>query len=257
MLLALDVGNTNTVLAVYDGDRIAGEWRIRSERDRTTDEHGVLAVDLLRLGGVSPSDITAVAISNVVPTMTDALIGLSTKYFGVEPFLVGPKTDFGIKIHYDPPTDVGADRLMNTIAAFAKYGAPAVVVDLGTGTTFDAVGENGDYLGGAIAPGIGIATDALFQRAARLFRVDFVAPEKSVGTNTVTAIQSGIMYGYAGLVDAIVNRFKREIGRNARVIATGGLAERIQPLSETVEFVDQMLTLDGLRLLWQRSGGVE
>lgn len=252
MLLALDVGNTSIVLAVFKGEQLVGDWRIRTERDRTSDEHGVLIYELLKQGGISPEAIHGVAISSVVPTMADALSGLSRKYFHVEPFMIGPKTDFGIKVHYNPPGDVGADRLMNAVAAHSKYGGPAIVVDFGTGTNFDVIAENGDYLGGAIAPGIGISTDALFQRAARLFRVELTAPENAVGTNTVAALQSGIMFGYAGSVDAIVKRIRAEVGENARVIATGGLAEKIQHLSETIELTDQMLTLDGLRILFSR-----
>ena len=255
MLLALDVGNTNIVLAVFDEDNLVADWRIRTERDRTADEHGILVTDLLRLKTVDPESITGVAISNVVPTMRSTLIEFTRSYFDQEPFLVGADTNFGISIHYDPPSDVGADRLMNAIAAFAKYGGPAVVVDFGTGTTFDAVGANGDYLGGAIAAGIGISTDALFQRAARLYRVDLKSPAKAVGTNTVMALQSGIMFGFAGQVDALVKRFRHEIGENARVIATGGLADVIKEESETIELVDQMLTLDGLKMLWERNRG--
>jgi type III pantothenate kinase len=255
MLLALDVGNTNIVLAVFEGDRLVADWRVRTEKERTADEHGILVTDLLRLKGIEPKQITGIAISNVVPTMRRTLLELSKRYFLTDPFMVGPDTDFGIGIHYDPPSDVGADRLMNTIAAFAKYGGPAVVVDFGTGTTFDAVGANGDYLGGAIAAGIGISTDALFQRAARLYRVELKAPSRAVGTDTVMALQSGIMFGFAGQVDAIVHRFKQEIGAHARVIATGGLAEVIQAESETIEIIDQMLTLDGLRMLWERNCG--
>src|SRR5258706_11985737 len=255
MLLALDVGNTNIGIGVFEGENLRGDWRIRTERERTADEHGALIAELLRHKGIEIKQITAVAVSNVVPTMRRTLIEVARRYFNSEPFMIGAETDFGIGIHYDPPADVGADRLMNAIAAFAKYGGPAIVVDFGTGTTFDAIGANGDYLGGAIAAGIGISTDALFQRAARLYRVELKAPERAVGTNTVMALQSGIMFGFAGQVDAIVHRFKREIGENARVIATGGLAEVIKEESESIEVVDQMLTLDGLRMLWERNCG--
>lgn len=253
MLLTLDVGNTNIVLGAFQGDSLLADWRIRTERDRTTDEHGMLIHELLRHREIDPKAVHGFAISNVVPTMNETLANVSRQYFGLEPFVIGPGIDFGITVRYDPPSDVGSDRLVNAVAAFAKYGGPAVVVDLGTGTTCDAVAENGDYLGGAIAPGIGIATDALFARAARLYRVDFVAPPNAVGRNTVEALQSGIVYGYAGMVDALVTRFRQEIGVNAHVIATGGLAERISRESSTIQTVDQMLTLDGLRILWKRN----
>jgi type III pantothenate kinase len=255
LLLVLDVGNTNIVLGVFDGDRLVADWRVQTARDRTTDEHGILFLELMRLRGLTPRDVTGFALSTVVPTMNETLANVARQYFYQEPFVVGPGIDFGIAIHYNPPSDVGADRLVNAVATKAKYGGPAVAVDFGTGTTFDAIAENGDYLGGAIAPGIGIATDALFSRASRLYRVEFAAPPNAVGTNTVEALQSGIVFGYAGLVDAIVGRMKEEIGQEARVIATGGLAEVIQPHTKTVELVDQMLTLDGLRLLWERNRG--
>lgn len=253
MLLAVDVGNTNIVIGAWDGTVWTAEGRFRTDRDRTTDEHGILLTSLLTHRGISPADIHGVALSSVVPTMNNALLQMARHYFGHEPFVVGANTDFGITVRYQPPGDVGADRLVNAVAVKARYGGPAIVVDLGTGTTFDCIAENGDYLGGAIAPGIGISTDALFQAAARLYRVPFVAPPQAVSTNTMHALQSGIVFGFAGMVDALVRRIRREIGENARVIATGGLAELIHAESETIEQVDQRLTLDGLRLLWERN----
>lgn len=256
MLLAIDVGNTNIVLGVYRGQgkdaELIGDWRIRTDRDRTTDEHGILVKHLLEHGNVALSDIRHVAISSVVPTMNETLADLSRRYLHAEPFFVGSNSDSGIAIHYHPPTDVGADRICNAVGAFARYGGPAIVVDFGTATTFDAIAANGDYLGGAIIPGIGISMDALFRQAARLYRVEFVAPPHAIGANTVHAMQSGLVFGYAGQTDAMVERMRRELGGTARVIATGGLAELICKESHTIELVDQMVTLEGLRMLYER-----
>jgi type III pantothenate kinase len=257
VLLALDVGNTNIVLAVFEGSgdeaRLAGDWRIRTDRDRTVDEHGMLVKDLLSHRGLSLRDVSAVAVSSVVPTMTGTLTAMADRYFGVEAFVVGPDTDTGIQVHCEPRSDIGADRICNSVGAFAKYGGPAIVVDYGTATTFDAVGANGDYMGGAICPGIGISMDALFRQAARLFRVEVVEPPRAIGTNTVHAMQSGLVYGYAGQTDALVDRIRAELGGSARVIATGGLAELIASVSRTIEAVDQLVLLEGLRLLWERN----
>ena len=256
MLLAVDVGNTNIVLGVYRGTgemaRLIGDWRIRTDRDRTTDEHGVLVKHLLEHRGVPLGDIHHVAISSVVPTMNETLADLSRRYLHTEPFFVGPKTDKGISIHYQPASDVGADRICNAVGAFSKYGGPCIVVDFGTATTLDAIAANGDYLGGAILPGIGISMDALFRQAARLYRVELVALPQAIGANTVHAMQSGLVFGFAGQTDAMVERFRQELGPGARVIATGGLAELIHTESRTIEIVDQLVTLEGLRLLFER-----
>jgi type III pantothenate kinase len=256
MLLAVDVGNTNVVLGVYQGAgaeaRLIGDWRIRTDRERTTDEHGMLVKDLLEHNGIALHQVHHVAISSVVPTMNETLADLSRRYFGTEPFVVSKETDTGISIHYQPASDVGADRICNAVGAFARYGGPVIVVDFGTATTFDAIASNGDYLGGAIMPGIGISMDALFRNAARLYRVELVAPPKAVGTTTSHAMQSGLVFGFAGQTDAMVDRFRKEIGETARVIATGGLAELIHKESRTIECVDQRVTLEGLRLLFER-----
>lgn len=254
MLLALDVGNTNVVFGVYTQEgNLIGPWRLHTQRDRTTDEHAVLMKSLLEQVGLNLHGIQHVAISSVVPTMNDTLAELAHRYFRSEPFFVSSQVDTGIAIHYSPPSDVGADRICNAVGAYARYGGPAVVVDFGTATTFDAIASNGDYLGGAILPGIGISMDALFRQASRLFRVEFTAPPKAVGTNTVHAIQSGLVFGYAGQTDAMVQKIREEIGLNARVIATGGLAELIHSASNTIEIVDQLVTLEGLRLLFLRN----
>ena len=256
LLLAVDVGNTNIVLGVYRERgaqaELVGDWRIRTDRDRTTDEHGMLVKDLLADREIPTSAIHHVAISSVVPTMNETLCDLSRRYFHVEPFVVGPHTDSGITIRYQPASDVGADRICNAVGAFARYGGPCIVVDFGTATTFDAIAPNGDYLGGAILPGIGISMDALFRQAARLYRVELIAPPQAIGANTVHAMQSGIVFGFAGQTDAMVERFRRELGPHARVIATGGLAELIHRESRTIEVVDQLVTLEGLRLLFER-----
>jgi type III pantothenate kinase len=256
MLLALDVGNTNIVLAVYrrggNQEPLVDHWRIRTDRDRTTDELGMLVKELILHCGLRLSDIHHVAISSVVPTMNETLAELSRRYLCVEPFFVSAQADSGIAVRYTPPSDVGADRICNAIGAFAKYGGPTIVVDYGTATTFDAIAENGDYVGGAILPGIGISMDALFGQAARLYRVEFTAPPQAIGANTVHAMQSGLVFGFAGQTDAMVDRFRRELGESARVIATGGLAELIHKESRTIELVDQLVTLDGLRLIFER-----
>jgi type III pantothenate kinase len=257
MLLALDVGNTNIVLGVYRGTgknaELVGDWRIRTDRDRTTDEHGMLVKELVEHCGLHLRDIHHVAISSVVPTMNETLAELSRRYLCAEPFVVGPQTDTGIGIHYQPASDVGADRICNAVGAFARYGGPAIVVDFGTATTLDAIAANGDYLGGAILPGIGISMDALFRQAARLYRVELVAPPQAIGYNTVHAMQSGLVFGFAGQTDAMVERFRKELGAESRVIATGGLAELIHRESRTIEVVDQLVTLEGLRLLFERN----
>lgn len=257
MLLAIDVGNTNIVLGVYAGQgqdaRLVGDWRIRTDRERTTDEHGMLLADLLTHRGLNLASIQHVAISSVVPTMNETLAELSRKYCRVEPFFVGPHTDTGITIRYQPVSDVGADRICNAVGAYARYGGPAIVVDYGTATTFDAIAANGDYLGGAILPGVGISMDALFRQASRLYRVEFVAPPAAIGQNTVHAMQSGLVFGFAGQTDAMVERFQWELGGGAVVIATGGLADLIHSASRTIQFVDHLVTLEGLRLLFERS----
>ena len=261
MLLALDVGNTNIVLAVFRRGEseapLVDHWRIRTDRDRTTDELGMLVKELILHCGHRLSSIHHVAVSSVVPTMNETLAEFSRRYLCVEPFFVTAQTDSGIDILYQPPSDVGADRICNAVGAFAKYGGPAIVVDFGTATTFDAIAANGDYIGGAILPGIGISMDALFKQAARLYRVEFTAPPDAIGRNTVHAMQSGLVFGFAGQTDAMVARFRRELGTPkgypARVIATGGLAELIQKESRTIELVDQLVTLDGLRLIFERN----
>lgn len=257
MLLAIDVGNTNTALGVYKNSALAADWRIRTQLGRTADEYGMLLNELFDYNGLSLKDVSAIAISNVVPPTMTELVAACRKFFGLEPLVVDPETEYGIKIHYEPKADVGADRIVNALAAFVLYGGPAVVVDFGTATTFDAISPTGEYLGGAIAPGIGISLEALFRAAARLPRIDLVRPPSVIGTTTITSMQAGVVFGFVGQVDEIVTRFKHELGEQAKVIATGGLAELIATESRTIEIVNPLLTLEGLRLIWERQETVD
>lgn len=250
MLLAIDVGNTNVVLGVFEGEELRGSWRVATERHRMPDEWVVLFDSLLSRRGLSLKDLDAVSLSSVVPSLTVSLKEMSERYLKVEPLVVGPGIRTGVNIVYDNPREVGADRIVNALAAFHKYGGPAIVVDFGTATTFDAISEKGDYLGGAIAPGITISTEALFRYAAKLPSIELVRPERVIGKNTVASMQSGIILGYIGLVEGLVARFKRELGAKARVVATGGLAEVVAGETPAVDRVDPNLTLDGLRLIY-------
>jgi len=253
MLFAVDVGNTNIVLGVYQNRDLKASWRVRTDRERTTDEHGMLFKHLLEHEGFSLSEIDGAIISNVVPPMMQTLEDTARKYFKVEPLVVEHGIHTGIAIHYYPETDVGADRIVNAIAAFELYGGPAIIVDFGTATTFDAISPEGDYLGGAIAPGIGISMEALFRQAARLPRIELVRPKQVIGQTTVMSMQSGVLYGFVGQVEGIVARFQRELGGHARVIATGGFAELIGWETPCLEIIDPLLTLHGLRILYERN----
>lgn len=252
-ILVFDVGNTNIVLGIYEGKKMVVDWRISTAQHRTADEYGMLVMQLCEHKGIELKDIKAIVISSVVPPLMMALEQLAHKYFGIKPIVVGPGIKTGIQIKYENPREVGADRVVNAIAAFELYGGPLIVVDFGTATTFDAVGENGDYLGGVIAPGIGISTEALFQRAAKLPRVEMVKPKTVIGKNTVASMQAGIIYGFAGQVDAIVWRMKREMEGNPKVVATGGLAELISEEASSIDIVDSNLTLEGLRFIYERN----
>lgn len=253
MLLAIDVGNTNMTVGVYRGDSLVADWRIRTQLGRTADEYGMLLRELFEYSGLHLHDIKGVAISNVVPPTMAEVHHACIKYLEVEPFVVDPSADLGIEVRYTPKSDVGADRIVNAIATHALYGGPAVVVDFGTATTYDAISRTGEYLGGAILPGIGISMEALFRSAARLPRIDLVRPPTVVGTTTERSMQSAV-FGFAGQVDAMVARFKAELGGEAKVIATGGLAELIADVSKSIEIVNPLLTLEGLRLLFGRQG---
>lgn len=253
MLLVVDVGNTNTALGVYREGALFKHWRLTTARARTVDEYGVHARNLFQLAGIDFQEITAVAIASVVPPLNYTLKRMSEVYFNRTPLFIDHTTETGLKILYEPPSDVGADRIVDAVAARHFYGAPCIVVDFGTATTFNAINADGEYLGGAITPGIAISSDVLFERAARLPRVEIKRPHKVIGSSTVGAIQSGLYYGYVGLVDGILRRMQEELGGGARVIATGGLASLIATGSELIEAVDDTLTLEGLRLIYEHT----
>ena len=253
MLLAVDVGNTQTVLGLRAADDWIGQWRVATEPERTADELGVLVDRLLDLRGHAVADVDAACLSSTVPVLIREYAALAERYLDAEMLVLGPGVRTGIPILVDDPREVGPDRIANSVAAVERYGAPCVVVDFGTATNFDAVSAAGEYVGGAIAPGMETSMDALFARAARLVKVDFAAPPEPVGRNTVHALQSGFVFGFAGQIDGIVGRIRGEIGANARVVATGGLASLIAPHAETIELVDPDLTLEGLRLVWERN----
>jgi type III pantothenate kinase len=254
MLLVADVGNTNTVIGVFEGEHLLASWRLTSRREQTADEYGLFIETLLRTRGLKAQQIRAVAISNVVPPVQQTLEWMCEKYFGLAPFTVDPGVNTSsLPLAVDNPREVGPDRIVNAVAARARYGPPLIVIDFGTATTFDCVDAAGRFIGGAIAPGITTATDALLSRAARLYRVELVRPKEAIGRNTVTNIQSGVVYGYAGLVDGIVERMKAEMEGRPTVIATGGLATLMAEVARCIEHVDDDLTLEGLRLLYEES----
>ena len=250
MLLVIDIGNTNIVMGVYQQERLVVDWRLRTERNTTEDEFNIIVNSLFIQEGISPRQIQQTVISNVVPPMANILDSFCRKYLGKPPKWVNPSSYRGMPIRYYNPVDVGADRIVNAVAAYRKYRQSLIVIDFGTATTFDSISGEGEYLGGAISPGIMIAAEALFKHASRLPRVEiFMPPETVIGRNTAGSIQSGIIYGYAGLVDGMTERIKKEMGSDPKVIATGGLAQVIMDVSQTIEVVEPLLTLDGLRII--------
>lgn len=253
MLLAIDVGNTNIVYGLFDGERLAHQFRVESGRGRTADEYVVVLRQLLAISGVPDGAVDAVIVASVVPALTEPMVELARRGFDREAVVVGPGIKTGMAILYENPREVGADRIVNAVAAYERVKGGLIVVDFGTATTFDCVTPKGEYLGGVISPGIQISADALFQRAAKLPRVEITKPPKVVGRNTVNSMQSGIVYGYVGLVDGLVERLREELDYPCEVIATGGLAKRIAPLSRTIGSVDDDLTLRGLRILYERN----
>jgi type III pantothenate kinase len=255
MLLAIDIGNTNITLGVYTGETLGPRWRLATENERTPDEYGILMLVLFKHAGISAAAIRAVAIASVVPPLTQAFVEACRQYLACQPLVVDGTTETGVLVHYEDPGQVGADRIVDAAAAYKLYGGPACIVDFGTATTFDAISSEGDYLGGAIAPGVGIASEALFQRTAKLPKVELRRPPAAIGRNTVHSLQSGLLFGYVGLVEGMVTRFCRELGPGTRVIATGGLAEVMANETKIISIVAPWLTLDGLRMIYHLNAG--
>lgn len=253
MLLVIDVGNTNMVLGVYKDTELLDHWRISTDRQRTTDEYGVLIRELFYLNDLRADDINAIIISSVVPPVVPTLERMCQRYFGLSPLLIGPGVKTGMDIRYDNPREVGADRIVNAVAAYEKYGGPVIIVDFGTATTFCAVDAKGVYLGGSICPGIGIATEALVQRTAKLPRIELKRTDSVICRNTIESMQAGVFYGFVGQVEGIVSRMRRELDMSARVVATGGLAVVIAPATKAIDVVEPMLTLEGLRIIYERN----
>ncbi|MCS1352395.1 type III pantothenate kinase [Mechercharimyces sp. CAU 1602] len=253
MLLLMDVGNTHIVIGVVEGEEMIYQWRIHTDRDKTEDEYGMLIHNLFYQQGLSAAHFGGVVLSSVVPPLTHVLTMMAEKYVGMTPLVVGPGVKTGLNIQYENPREVGADRIANAVAAIELYGAPVIVVDFGTATTFCFIDERGHYIGGAITPGVNISTEALYRSAAQLTRVQIVKPESVVGRNTIKAVQAGIFYGYVGVVDGVVSRMKKELTVKPTVVATGGLAELICDETKTIDVIHSSLTLVGLRLIYERN----
>jgi type III pantothenate kinase len=255
MLLCIDIGNTNITMGLYRGEALAAHWRISTDYQKMPDEYGILLLSLMARQGFELADVDGVSVASVVPPVTDIFNEMLDAYLGVAPLVVGAGVKTGVAVRYDNPYEVGADRVVNAAAAYRLYGGPACIVDFGTGTTFDALSATGDYLGGAIAPGVRVAAEALFLRASKLPRIDLTRPRKAIGTNTADSMRSGILFGYVGLVEGMVERFRRELGPTMRVIGTGGLAKMIAQETNVIEIVDPWLTLRGLQIVYELNRG--
>lgn len=253
MLLAVDIGNTNIALGVFDGKNIIQHWKIRSEREKTSDEYEIILLNLLSLAGLEVESINSVIISSVVPPLTPVFESMSQDLLKVKPLVVGPGLKTGMSILYENPQEVGADRVVASVAAYEKYGGPAIVVDFGTATTFDAISKNGEYLGGSIAPGIQIAAEALYLKTAKLPRIEIKKPKNAVGRTTVTSMQSGLYFGYIGLISNIIKEISKELGEGIHIVATGSFASQIYPDIEAIEYLEPFLVLEGLRIIHDRN----
>ncbi len=255
MLLVVDIGNTNVVMGIYDGLALKAHWRLATDAKTTSDEYGILFSNLLASAGILPLQISGAIVSSVVPALTGTFETLIEQYFHQRPMFVTTETDTGLTIRYANPKEIGSDRLVNAAAAYHKYHRDLIIVDFGTATTFCVVTKNAEYLGGVIAPGLGISAEALFARAAKLSKVELTRPKTVIGTDTAGSIQAGLLFGYAGLVDALVRRIEQELGRSTYVIATGGLSSIITPETSSIQKLEPLLTLEGLQLLYRRAKG--
>ncbi len=256
MLLVIDVGNSNIVFGVYEGQELLYNWRITSDKDRTSDEYGLLFDQIFKFNGLKVKDVKNIIISSVVPPLIHTMSTMSRRYFKVEPIIVGSDIEIGINIKYDNPEEVGADRIVNSVAGFEKYGGPLIIVDSGTAITFDAIGRDGSYLGGVITPGIKISSEALFLRTAKLPKVEIAKPDKIIGKNTINSIQSGLVYGYIGMIDYVIREMIKEMsseGEFVNVIATGGFSTLISNESKYINIIDSLLTLEGLRIIFEKN----
>ncbi len=253
MLLAIDVGNSNNVIGLFSKDKLLTHWRIRTEWNRTADEYWVLIKEFIMLNQVDAETIDDIIVACVVPPLVPILKEMARKYFHCDPLIVGPGIKTGISILYRNPAEVGADRIVNSVAAYEKYGGPLILIDFGTATTFDAVSQKGEYLGGVIFPGVQISMEALFKNTAKLPRVEMVVPERVIGKSTVESIQSGAVYGFSGMVDTLVGKIKAEIGQKSRVVATGGIVDWIASQARSIDTIDPFLTLDGLRIIYSKN----